>query len=81
MPCNPGNPLTAMGLLLFAALALILVLFLGLCVMALFAPVILLLAGLFVLVAGPKVGLGGPVRLVAGFGLIVIGALWLGLTW
>lgn len=81
MACNPGNPLVAMGLLLLAALALILVLFLGLCVLALFAPLILLLAGLFVLVAGPRFGLGGTARLAAGFGLIIIGALWLGLTW
>ena len=74
-----SNPFVALAFLFLAGIVLIVILVLGLCILSAFLPVILVVAGLFVLLVGKALPMN--VRLLVGFGLILIGALWLGLTW
>ena len=76
-----GNPFMALALLFLVGIALIALLVVGLCVLALFLPVVLVILGIFLLVAGHKVGMPMQARMLVGFGLILIGAAWLFISW
>lgn len=74
-----GNPYMAIILLMVIVIGGFLLIVAGLCVLAMFMPVILVIAGLYIMVRGTFIP--PPWRYIVGLVLIAMGAIWLGFTW
>jgi hypothetical protein len=74
-----SNPYYAIIILMVLVLGCFLLLVAGLCVLAMFMPVVLVITGLYIMVRGMFIPL--PWRYIVGLGLVLMGAVWLGFTW
>lgn len=74
-----SNPWLALVFLFVVVVLGVFLVFAGLCVLALFMPVVLVIAGFYIMARGTFLPM--PWRAVVGVCLVAMGALWLGFTW
>lgn len=74
------SPYMTIVVMIAAVLIFVAIIVTGLCIFATFLPVIIVLIGLVVLLT-KRVPMPMNLKILVGFALILIGAVWLVLTW